>query len=126
MLVRPPGVKYLPDAKPGVPYIPPKQEGKHQEDTGKGSFQFTGAVEMIGVYVPGGLPYDGGSGAGALHPERFGPGLPDALHGERKGGRRPQPHRVHFRQGAAQGAGGEYLRGEHRTCTFRRARPITR
>ena len=69
MLVRPPGVKYLPDAKPGIPYLPPKQEGKHQEDTGKGQFQFTGAVEMIGVYVPGGLPYKVGPGQARFIPK---------------------------------------------------------
>jgi len=57
MLVRPPGVRYLPDAKPGIPYFPPKQDDKREPDTGKGQFQFAGAIEMIGVYVPGGLPY---------------------------------------------------------------------
>lgn len=57
MLVVPPGVKYLPDAKPGIPYFPPKEDHERKEDTGKGQFQFGGAVEMIGVYVPGGLPY---------------------------------------------------------------------
>ena len=59
MLVRPPGVKYMPDAKPGVVYFPPKEaEEPHKPDTGKGQFMFTGAIEMIGVYVPGGLPYE--------------------------------------------------------------------
>jgi hypothetical protein len=69
MLVRPPGVKYMVDAKPGIPYIPPKQEPKHQEDTGKGAFQFTGAIEMIGVYVPGGLPYEVGPGQARFIPK---------------------------------------------------------
>ena len=69
MLVRPPGVKYMQDAKPGIPYIPPKQENKRQEDTGKGFFQFTGAVEMIGVYVPGGLPYAVGPGQARFIPK---------------------------------------------------------
>jgi hypothetical protein len=58
MMVRPPGVKYLPDAKTGVAYVPPKQEMPHREDKGQGVFQFAGAIEMIGVYVPGGLPYE--------------------------------------------------------------------
>jgi hypothetical protein len=60
MLVRPPGVKYMTDAKPGIPYFPPRDEdeGKHRPDTGKGQFQFTNTLEMIGVYVPGGLPYE--------------------------------------------------------------------
>ncbi len=58
MFVRPPGVKYLPEAKPGVPYFPPKNDDQERKpDTGKGQFQFAGAVEMIGVYVPGGVPY---------------------------------------------------------------------
>jgi hypothetical protein len=57
MLVRPPGVKYLPDAKPGIPYFPPKKDEERKPDTGRGQFQFAGAIEMIGVYVPGGLPY---------------------------------------------------------------------
>jgi hypothetical protein len=42
MFVRPPGVNFMPDAKPGVPYLPPRQEAKHQEDTGRGSFQYVG------------------------------------------------------------------------------------
>jgi hypothetical protein len=58
MMVRPPGVKYLPDAKVGEPYVPPKRDEKRKPDNGQGAFQFVGAVEMIGVYVPGGLPYD--------------------------------------------------------------------
>jgi hypothetical protein len=59
MLVRPPGAKYMPDAKPGIPYVPPKDpdDGKHDPDTGKGQFQLAGAVQIVGVYVPGGLPY---------------------------------------------------------------------
>ena len=69
MLVRPPGIRYLPDARPGLPYLPPKQEAKHQEDTGKGAFQFAGAVEMIGVYVPGGLPYEVGPGQARFIPK---------------------------------------------------------
>src|SRR5262245_55879473 len=40
MLVRPPGVRYLADAKPGIPFAPPRKEGPHQPDTGKGGFQF--------------------------------------------------------------------------------------
>ncbi|SPE33634.1 conserved exported hypothetical protein [Candidatus Sulfopaludibacter sp. SbA3] len=58
MLVRPPGVKYMPDAKPGLPYVPPHSEPNRKPDTGAGVFQFTGAVEMVGVYVPGGVPYE--------------------------------------------------------------------
>ena len=69
MLVRPPGVRYLPDAKPGIPYVPPKQERKNQPDTGAGVFQFAGALEMIGVYVPGGLPYEVGPGQARFIPK---------------------------------------------------------
>lgn len=57
MLVRPPGVKYLPDAKPGEPYLPPQEREEHHPDTGAGIFEFAGAVQMVGVYVPGGVPY---------------------------------------------------------------------
>jgi len=59
MLVRPPGAKYMPDAKPGIPYVPPKDpdDDKHEPDTGAGQFQLAGAVQIVGVYVPGGLPY---------------------------------------------------------------------
>jgi hypothetical protein len=58
MMVRPPGVKYMPDAKVGEAYVPPKHEEKHRPDDGKGAFQLVGAVEIAGVYVPGGLPYE--------------------------------------------------------------------
>ncbi len=59
MFVRPPGVKYLTMAKPGVPFSPPREDNaERRPDTGKGQFQFAGAVEMIGVYVPGGLPFE--------------------------------------------------------------------
>jgi hypothetical protein len=59
VLVRPPGVKYMADAKPGVPYVPPKDpdDGQRRPDTGQGQFMFTGSLQMVGVYVPGGDPY---------------------------------------------------------------------
>jgi hypothetical protein len=75
MLVRPPGVKYMPDLKPGVPYTikpdPDKKEPEpeRQPDTGKGSFQYTGAVQMVGVYVPGGVPYELQPGQARLIPK---------------------------------------------------------
>jgi hypothetical protein len=54
MFVRPPGVRFLPDAQPGVPYVPPKSEKEpdRKTDTGAGAFQYTGAVQIVGVYVP--------------------------------------------------------------------------
>jgi hypothetical protein len=58
MIVRPPGVKYIPDAPAGHAYVPPKKTGQHKPDTGEGVLQGgSGGIEMIGVYVPGGLPY---------------------------------------------------------------------
>jgi hypothetical protein len=70
MMIRPPGVRYLPDAKPGVAYVPTKRQARgHQPDTGKGVFEGSGAVEMIGVYVPGGLPYEVGPGQARFIPK---------------------------------------------------------
>jgi hypothetical protein len=58
MIVRPPGVKYIPDAVPGKAYVPPKKNATHRPDTGQGVLEgFQGGIEMVGVYVPGGLPY---------------------------------------------------------------------
>ena len=58
MIVRPPGVKYMSDAPVGHAYVPPKKETPHKPDTGQGVLQGgLGGVEMVGVYVPGGLPY---------------------------------------------------------------------
>jgi hypothetical protein len=69
MLVRPPGVRYMPEAKSGVPYVPQPQDVPHKEQTDRGTFQFAGAVEMIGVYVPGGLPYEVGPGQARFIPK---------------------------------------------------------
>ena len=58
MIVRPPGVKYVSEAPLGHAYVPPKKEGTHKPDTGQGVLQGgQGGIEMVGVYVPGGLPY---------------------------------------------------------------------
>jgi hypothetical protein len=54
--VRPPGVKYLSDAKYGVPYVPPHRDKPHKPDSGQGQLE-VGDIEVAGVYVPGGLPY---------------------------------------------------------------------
>jgi hypothetical protein len=65
---RAPGSKYMKDAKPGVPFSP---EGEHNpkrtEDKGEGFLQFLGGTdEMVGVYVPGGVPYKTGEGQARL------------------------------------------------------------
>jgi len=58
MIVRPPGVKYVSDAPIGHAYVPPHKESAHKPDTGQGILQGgQGGIEMVGVYVPGGLPY---------------------------------------------------------------------
>ena len=71
MFVRPPGVKFLPDAKPGLPYLLPKsdKEPERKPDTGAGAFQYTGAVQIVGVYVPGGVPYELQPGQARLIPK---------------------------------------------------------
>jgi len=58
MIVRPPGVKYVSEAPIGHAYVPPHKDGPHKPDTGQGVLQGgQGGIEMVGVYVPGGLPY---------------------------------------------------------------------
>ena len=69
VIVRPPGVRYLPDAKPGAAYVPPKRERKRQPDNGQGSLNLAGATEIVGVYVPGGLPYELKPGQARLIPK---------------------------------------------------------
>ena len=54
--VRPPGVKYLTDAKYGEPYVPPQRAKQHKPDTGQGLLELA-SIEVAGVYVPGGVPY---------------------------------------------------------------------
>jgi len=54
--VRPPGAQYLPDAKLGEPFVPERKNKPHQPDTGQGLLEI-GTVEVVGVYVPGGVPY---------------------------------------------------------------------
>ena len=69
IVIRPPGAKYMPDAKPGIPYVPPKGEEKHRPDNGQGSFQMVNSIEMVGVYVPGGVPYELKPGQARLIPK---------------------------------------------------------
>ena len=56
VIVRPPGVKYLTEARNGEPYVPPQHDKPHKPDTGKGALEID-QIEVAGVYVPGGLPY---------------------------------------------------------------------
>jgi len=58
LFVRPPGSQFMSQAKPGVPFYPPKGKKPEAADTGRGSFNSLGASnEMISVYVPGGDAY---------------------------------------------------------------------
>src|SRR5262249_2731360 len=54
--VRPPGVKYLANAKYGEAYVPPHRDKPHKPDTGQGVLEVD-SIEVAGVYVPGGVPY---------------------------------------------------------------------
>jgi len=54
--VRPPGVESFSEAKFGEPFVPRRKEKPHQPETAQGLLE-VGNVEVIGVYVPGGVPY---------------------------------------------------------------------
>lgn len=58
--VREPGARYIEQAKPGVPFVEPPAPAKNLSDTGEGAFGFSPGrgVEVLGVYVPGGVPYE--------------------------------------------------------------------
>lgn len=63
MFSRAPGSKYMKDAKPGEPYTPPHEAevpaDKRKPDQGQGAFYMLGgSVEMVSVYVPGGVAYN--------------------------------------------------------------------
>ena len=57
MIVRPPGGKFMEEAKPGIPFPEPKDDSPHRQDNGKGFFGVGTSVEIAGVYVPGGDAY---------------------------------------------------------------------
>jgi hypothetical protein len=61
LFARQPGSSFHKDAKPGIPYVPPKRPkaAVRAEDTGKGVIEGIGAAgaEMVSVYVPGGVAY---------------------------------------------------------------------
>ncbi len=72
LIVRPPGVKYLPDAKVGEAFVPAKRESpesKRKPDSGEGAFAFTSGPEIAGVYVPGGVHYELKPGQARLIPK---------------------------------------------------------
>jgi hypothetical protein len=53
---RPPGVQYLSEAKYGEPFVPQHKTRTHKPDTGEGALEVD-TIEVVGVYVPGGVPY---------------------------------------------------------------------
>jgi hypothetical protein len=72
LIVRPPGVKYLSNAKPGEAFVPEghdSQGSKRKPDNGEGAFAFTSGPEIAGVYVPGGVPYELKPGQARLIPK---------------------------------------------------------
>jgi hypothetical protein len=58
LIARPPGSKWLAEMKPGVAWVEPEEKDppKREVDTGEGAF-LLGDMEMISVYVPGGVAY---------------------------------------------------------------------
>ena len=54
--VRPPGSTFLAEAKYGKPFVPPHGPRGRMPDTGQGALE-TGSAEVVGIYVPGGVPY---------------------------------------------------------------------
>ncbi len=69
MLARPPDSDYLADLKPGIAYVPPQKETPHRPDTGQGALGITSGAEIVGVYVPGGVPYQLKPGLARLVPK---------------------------------------------------------
>jgi hypothetical protein len=70
--VRPPGVRFVPNAKVGEAYVQPKAKGDtvHRADDGRGVlYQPGGTTEIVGVYVPGGVPYELKPGQARLIPK---------------------------------------------------------
>lgn len=59
LMARAPGTPFMKAIKAGVPFTPPAGKPPQGEDTGRGTFNMLGGgVEMVGVYVPGGLAYE--------------------------------------------------------------------
>jgi hypothetical protein len=73
LYARPKGSKFVADAKPGVPYVPPADPGPGdkrppQSDRAVLYGINNGAYEMVGVYVPGGVAYRTRPGQARLIP----------------------------------------------------------
>jgi hypothetical protein len=60
LLAREPGSGYMRKAQPGIPFTPGPSKPARGTDTGRGIFYMlgSGGVEMISVYVPGGVAYE--------------------------------------------------------------------
>ena len=59
LIARAPGNGFMSKAKPGVPFTPTPGKPARGEDKGRGIFYMLGGgVEMVSVYVPGGLAYE--------------------------------------------------------------------
>lgn len=73
LYARPKGSKFIADAKPGVPYVPPANQDPGdkrppQDDKAVLYGINNGAYEMVGVYVPGGVAYRTQPGQARLIP----------------------------------------------------------
>ena len=73
LYARPKGSKFIADAKPGVPYVPPANPdpGDKRPPQGDKALLYginNGAYEMVGVYVPGGVAYRTRPGQARLIP----------------------------------------------------------
>jgi len=67
VMSRPPGSNYMKAAQSGIPFVPTRNPIKPGVDKGIGVFNFlNNAVEIVGVYVPGGDPYETKSGQARL------------------------------------------------------------
>lgn len=59
LISRAPGSNYMSQAKPGIPFIPGPGKPMNGKDTGRGMFMYLGgSIEMVSVYVPGGVAYE--------------------------------------------------------------------
>ncbi|HYK61724.1 MAG TPA: thiol-disulfide isomerase [Bryobacteraceae bacterium] len=73
LYARPKGSKFIGEAKPGVPYVPPADPGPGdkrppQSDQARFYGINNGGYEMVGVYVPGGVAYRTRPGQARLIP----------------------------------------------------------
>lgn len=67
LMARAPGSNYFKAAKPGIPFTPGRGKPSQGNDTGRGIFYMLGGgVEMVSVYVPGGVAYETKAGQARL------------------------------------------------------------